>query len=124
MSDQEPKKRRSLLARIFSGQWLSLATYKRNLPSVILVVAVLTIYITFKYETQMKISTIIRLNDELANSKTNMVSASSKYASEIRESELTEKLDTLHLYLKVAEQPPYYLDNNREGKNDGEGEEE
>lgn len=117
MSDQEePKKRSNLLMRIFRGQWLSLGAYKRNFPSVIIVVVVIIIYITFKYETQMKITTIIRLNDELANSKTNMVSASSKYASEIRESELTEKLDTLHLYLKVAEQPPYYLDNNGEGE--------
>ncbi len=116
MSEQEPKKRSNLIVRLFRGQWLSLATYKRNLPAVVLVVMVLVIYITFKYQTQMKITTIIRLNDELANSKTNMVSASSKYASEIRESELTEKLDTLHLYLKVAEQPPYYLDNNGEGE--------
>ncbi len=116
MSEQEPKKRSSMLTKFFRGQWLSLGAYKRNFASVIIVVAVIIIYITFKYETQMKITTIIRLNDELANSKTNMVSASSKYASEIRESELTEKLDTLHLYLKVAEQPPYYLDNNGEGE--------
>ena len=78
------------------------------------------IYISFKFDVQLKIAQIIHLSEELANAKTNMVNASSEYSSKIRESELTQKLDTLHLYLKVAEQPPYYLDSTNDTDNGGE----
>ena len=107
---QTTEKKRNLLWRIVHGQWLSVKNYKRNLTSVVIVVMLFLIYISFKFDVQMKIAEIIHLGDELANAKTNMVSASSDYSSRIRESELTQKLDTLHLYLKVAEQPPYHLD--------------
>ena len=112
----EPQKN-GWLKRLTRGQWMSLDTYKRHLPIIITVVVLFIIYISFKFDVQMKIAQIMRLNEELANAKTNMVSASSKYASEIRESELTEKLDTMHLYLKVAEQPPYYLDKQKSDDN-------
>lgn len=114
---QAPEKKRNLLWRIIHGQWLSVRNYKRNLTSVVIVVALFLIYISFKFDAQMKIAEIIHLGDELANAKTNMVSASSDYSSRIRESELTQKLDTLHLYLKVAEQPPYYLDPQNDNGN-------
>ena len=117
------EKKRNILWRIVHGQWLSVKNYKRTLTSVVIIVALFLIYISFKFDAQMKIAEIIHLGDELANAKTNMVSASSDYSSRIRESELTQKLDTLHLYLKVAEQPPYYLDSqndNADGKEEKE----
>ena len=99
--EQKPKKSSSLLKRIYRGQWLSVKD------------------ISFKFDVQMKIAQIIYLSEVLANAKTNMVNASSEYSSKIRESELTQKLDTLHMYLKVAEQPPYYLDSSND-TDDGE----
>ena len=117
--EQKPKKSSSLLKRIYRGQWLSVKDYKRNIIGVVVVVAMFIIYISFKFDVQMKIAQIIHLSEVLANAKTNMVNASSEYSSKIRESELTQKLDTLHMYLKVAEQPPYYLDSSND-TDDGE----
>lgn len=119
---QASQKRPSLWKRLRHGQWLSSGYYKRNLTGVVIIVALFLIFIAFKFDVQMKIAEIILLNDQLANAKTNMVSASAEYGSRIRESELTERLDTLHLYLKVAEQPPYYLDEQSNNSN-GEKEE-
>ena len=117
--EQKPKKSSSLLKRIYRGQWLSVKDYKRNIIGVVVVVAMFIIYISFKFDVQMKIAQIIHLSEVLANAKTNMVNASSEYSSKIRESELTQKLDTLHMYLKVAEQPPYYLYSSND-TDDGE----
>lgn len=117
--EQKPKKSSSLLKRIYRGQWLSVKDYKRNIIGVVVVVVMFIIYISFKFDVQMKIAQIIHLGEVLANAKTNMVNASSEYSSKIRESELTQKLDTLHMYLKVAEQPPYYLDSSND-TDDGE----
>lgn len=118
--EQKPKKSPRMLKRIYRGQWLSVKDYKRNIFGVVVVVAMFIIYISFKFDVQLKIAQIIHLSEELANAKTNMVNASSEYSSKIRESELTQKLDTLHLYLKVAEQPPYYLDSTNDTDNGGE----
>lgn len=117
MTDESPVKKPSLLSRLLHGQWLSAVDYKRNITSVVIIVGLLLIYIAFKFDVQMKIAEIILLNDQLANAKTNMVSASAKYGSRIRESEITQRLDTLHMYLKVAEQPPYYLDEENADDN-------
>lgn len=118
---QTPQKKPSLWKRLRHGQWLSVGDYKRNITGVVIVVTLLLIFISFKFDIQMKIAEIIQLKDQLANAKTNMVSASAAYGSQIRESELTERLDTLHLYLRAAEQPPYYLDRQ---KDNGNGEKE
>ena len=119
---KKTKKSPSMLKRIYRGQWLSVKDYKRNIISIVVIVAMFIIYISFKFDVQMKIAQIIHLGEVLANAKTNMVSASSEYSSKIRESELTQKLDTLHLYLKVAEQPPYYLDSTNNSDNGEEKE--
>lgn len=89
--EQKPKKSSSLLKRIYRGQWLSVKDYKRNIIGVVVVVAMFIIYISFKFDVQMKIAQIIHLSEVLANAKTNMVNASSEYSSKIRESELTQK---------------------------------
>ena len=118
--EQKPKKSSSLLKRIYRGQWLSVKDYKRNIIGVVVVVAMFIIYISFKFDVQMKIAQIIHLSEVLANAKTNMVNASSEYSSKIRESELTQKLDTLHTvsYTHLT-LPPYYLDSSND-TDDGE----
>lgn len=107
---EEQGKKRSWLKRLVQGRWLSLSAYKRNLTGVVIVVSLFLVYITFKFNVQMKLGEIISLREELSNARADLVKVSAEYSSLIRESEMTEMLDTLHLYLRVAEQPPYYLD--------------
>lgn len=98
------------LGLVLQGKWLSWETYKHNMAGIVIVVGLFVVYITFKFDVQMKITEIDRLNNDLANARTEMVTLSAKYRSQIRESEMIEQLDTLHLNLRTAEQPPYYLD--------------
>ena len=67
--EQKPKKSSSLLKRIYRGQWLSVKDYKRNIIGVVVVVAMFIIYISFKFDVQMKIAQIIHLSEVLANAK-------------------------------------------------------
>lgn len=98
------------MSRLLQGKWLSWKAYKHNMAGIVIVVGLFVVYITFKYDVQLKISEIDRLSNDLLNARTEMVTLSAKYRSQIRESEMTQQLDTLHLDLKAAEQPPYYLD--------------
>ena len=110
------KKKGGKLRGFIQGRWLSLRTYKRNVIGVVIVVSLFVMYITFKFDMQMKLAEIITLREELDNARTNLISVTAKYGSMTRESELTERMDTMHLNLKVPEQPPYYLDKQKHGK--------
>lgn len=108
------EKSNNWLRRIVQGRWLSLSSYKRNMAGVVVVVALFLIYITFKFDVQMKLGEIIVLREKLSNARTDMVKLSADYSSRTMESEMRQMLDTLHLPLKVAEQPPYYMDKRQE----------
>lgn len=113
------KGRGGFLVSFIKGRWVSANYYKRNLVSIIIIMGVLMLYISFKFNVQMDLSEIVKLQERLNIARTEMVKASSEYGSRTRESEMTEMLDSLHLYLHVAEQPPYYLDETGKGNSDG-----
>ena len=106
----EGRKKSSAFKRFRQGRWLSLSTYTRNAIAVVIIMSLFFIYITFKFSVQMKLDEIISLREELSNAHTEMIKVSAEYNNRIRESELIELLDSLHLGLKEVEQPPYYLD--------------
>lgn len=101
------------------GEWFGASAYRRRFLEVSVVVGMFLVYIYFKYTVQVDLDTIIGLRKDLMNAKTEMVSVSSRYGSLIRESELVRMVDSLHLDLKVADQPPYDLDNINKQHDDG-----
>jgi len=111
---KEEKKKGGWWRRLIQGRWLPLSVYKKNMTGVVIVVSLFVLYISFKFSVQMKQAEIISLREALANERTDMVKASAAYSSRILESEMTDVLDTLKIPLRVAEQPPYYLDSGKE----------
>ena len=104
------KTKKHTIKGVFRGEWFTLSTYKKHIMEVVVVVTIILVYITFKFDVQMKLREIIELRKELTNVRANMINVSSEYNSRTREMEMQQLADTMKLNLKVPEQPPYNLD--------------
>jgi len=98
---------------IFQGHILSLDFFKRNAVYIIAVVLMALAYIANKYVCQSSMQEVMKLKQELANSETNLVKASSDYNSMIRESEMTKLMRQKRINLKAPEEPPYHLSDGK-----------
>lgn len=79
---------------------------------VVLITVLIVAYISMKYDTQNKMNELQRLEIDLNNAKTDCVEASARYNSRIRESQMVDMVDTLHIDLSAPDQPPYRLYDN------------
>ena len=103
----------ALLRELMRGRlFLSFDCFRRYWFYVVMVTIMALAYISLKYDTQNKMSELRRLKVELNNAKTDCVDASARYNSKIRESQMTQMLDTMHIDLSAPEQPPYKLYDN------------
>ena len=103
----------ALLRELLSGRlFLSFDFFRRYWFYVVMITIMALAYISLKYDTQNKMSELRRLKVELNNAKTDCVDASARYNSKIRESQMTQMLDTMHIDLAAPEQPPYRLYDN------------
>lgn len=94
---------------IFQGRFFSLDFFKRNAVYIIALVIMALAYIANKFVCQSSMEEVIRLKTELANAQTDLVNASAKYNSMIRESEMTRLMQERHLGLSTPDEPPYEL---------------
>lgn len=100
--------------KLFLGDIISSEFFNRHKYSIIGMVVLLILYISFQYECKTRMETIDTLNKELAIVRSESIRQKSAYRSKIRESVLTHMADSMHLGLKVQDQPPYkikYLKN-------------
>ncbi len=79
---------------------------------VVLITVLIVAYISMKYDTQNKMNELQRLEVDLNNAKTDCVEASARYNSRIRESQMVDMVDTMHINLTAPDQPPYRLYDN------------
>lgn len=79
---------------------------------VVLITVLIVAYISMKYDTQNKMNELQRLEVDLNNAKTDCVEASARYNSRIRESQMVDMVDTMHIDLSAPDQPPYRLYDN------------
>ena len=70
------------------------------------------IYITNRYQCLTRMEHIRALEQELEIVETERIRVKSIYMSRIRESSMQEMVDTMHLNLRVQDQPPYRLSKN------------
>ena len=94
---------------IFQGRFFSLDFFKRNAVYIIALVIMALAYIANKFVCQSSMEEVIRLKTELANAQTDLVNASAKYNSMIRESEMTKLMREKHLGLEAPNDPPTEL---------------
>lgn len=95
--------------KLFLGDLISSEFFNRHKFSIIGMVVLLILYISFQYECKTRMETIDNLNKELAIVRSESIRQKSAYHSKIRESVLTHMADSMHLGLKVQDQPPYKI---------------
>ncbi len=96
------------------GDMLSSQFFGRNKFTIIVVVGLIMLNITIKYECQTHMESIARLEKSLTIVKSESIREQSTYKSRTRESTMQQRIDSLRLGLSVQEQPPYvvrYSDN-------------
>ena len=89
--------------------FLSWDFFKRNAVYIIAATVMMLMYISNKFVCQNYMQQVQDLKIELENAKTDCVNASAAYNSQIRESQMTAFVDTMHIDLTTPEQPPYHL---------------
>ena len=111
-SKANKKKKDNLGLRIIHGRLLSIDFFRHHWLSVMLAVAMVMIYITNRYQCLTRMEHIRALEQELEIVETERIRVKSIYMGRIRESSMQEMVDTMHLNLRVQDQPPYRLSKN------------
>lgn len=99
----------NLLIRVLHGRIISIDFFRSHWKSLVLIIIMILVYITNRYQCLTKMEEIRRLEQQLEIVETERIRAKSEYMSRIRESSMQELVDTMHLGLKVQNQPPYRL---------------
>ena len=95
---------------IIQGRIFSLEFFKRNWVYVVFVMAMALAYIGNKFACQSSMEELLQLQKtDLVNAQTDLVSASAKYNSMIRESEMVKLINDRHLGLAAPLDPPQEL---------------
>lgn len=108
-TQKKTKKRRSLFWRIIHGQLLTIDFFVRHWLKIGVLVVMILVYISNKYQCQTRMVTIKKLEKELEIKKNQCISERSQYMGNTRESAMQELVDSLHLNLKKQEQPPFKI---------------
>lgn len=107
-STAEPHKD-SLLLRALHGRLLNSDLFSRYWLQIVGIMTMILLFMVNKYECQISMEEIQRLNRQLEVIKTERVRAQSEYMSRIRESSMQELVDRHRLNLRIQTQPPYRL---------------
>lgn len=89
--------------------FLTLNFFKKNWVYALAFIVLMLMYISNKYMCQNHLQQVMQLRLELDNARTDCVTSSAKYNSMIRESQMKNLVDTMHLGLTSPDQPPYKL---------------
>lgn len=107
--NKKAKNNDSLLLQALHGRILSADFFARHWLKVLVAIVMILVYITNKYQCLTKMETIRALEQELEIVETERVRVRGEYMSRIRESSMTNLVDSMHLDLKIQEQPPFKL---------------
>lgn len=101
------------LSELLHGRMLSTDFLSHNWMTIFIVVAIIFIYITNKYQCQTRMETIQKLEHRLEVVNSECVRQKSRYMSHIRESSMQQMVDSMHLDLHVQEYPPFTIKYDR-----------
>ncbi|MDE6308615.1 MAG: hypothetical protein K2L93_06150 [Muribaculaceae bacterium] len=103
------KKKDNILLKTLHGRLLSTDFFARNWLTILTIMVMFLIYITNRYQCLTRMERIQELQRQLEIVQTEQIYQKSVYMSSIRESAMTERIDSLHLGLSVQQQPPYHI---------------
>lgn len=108
--DERKPRKQSIARRIIFGSVISSDFIVRHWLKIFVLLLLIMIYISTKYQCQTDMETIRRLSNQLEVVKTERIRQRSTYMSRIRESAMQQLADSVHPGLVVQEQPPFHLD--------------
>ena len=108
-SDNKKTKRSSIGRRLLFGSVISSDFVARHWLKIFVLMLLVMIYISTKYQCQTDMETIRKLSTQLEIEKTERIRQRSNYMSRIRESAMQQLADSVHPGLVVQEQPPYHI---------------
>ncbi len=91
------------------GRFFSLDFFKRNAIYIIALVLMALAYIANKFVCQSNMQEVITLKTDLENAQTDLVDASARYNSMIRETEMTKLMSQKNINLTAPQEPPYQI---------------
>lgn len=91
------------------GRKVSVDFFLRHKFSVGLIIVMLVSYMGSKYLYLEDIEEMRKLSQKLEIAETKCVQVKTLYMNQIRESEMTRRVDSMKLNLKVQENPPFYV---------------
>ena len=106
---QKKKKKRSVFWRIIRGQLLTLDFFARHWLKIAVLVVMILVFISNKYQCQTSMVLIKKYERELEIVKNQCVTERGRYMGRTRESSMQELVDSLHLDLRKQEQPPFKI---------------
>lgn len=106
---KERKSPLRMAAKVLHGQVISSDFFARNWLLILVGITMILVYITNKYNCQTSMEEIKRLNTQLEVARTEAIRVRSEYMSKLTERSMQARLDSLHLDLKVQEQPPFKI---------------
>ena len=109
--DEAPQSRMFSLRKILGGDILSAAIIRRQVWLILLIVFFMIIYVSNRYSCQQDIIEIDKLHQQLTDAKYKALSSESELTELSRESNVLEMLkDNKDSVLKIASQPPYFIE--------------
>lgn len=109
--DEAPQSRMFSLRKILGGDILSAAIIRRQAWLILLIVFFMIIYVSNRYSCQQDIIEIDKLHQQLTDAKYKALSSESELTELSRESNVLEMLkDNKDSVLKIASQPPYFIE--------------
>ncbi|MGN1252502.1 MAG: FtsL-like putative cell division protein [Muribaculaceae bacterium] len=91
------------------GSTIRVDFFLRYWLQLLIILVLVMVFITTKYQRMTKMEEIKRLENELMIMRTERVRERSNYMSRIRESSMQRLADSIRPGLTVQEQPPYVL---------------
>lgn len=96
--------------KVLFGNVITSDFFSRHWIKVLMLVILVMVYISNKYQCMTQMETIDKLSRQLDVVESERIRERSEYMSRIRESSMRELTDSLHPGLAVQEQPAYRLD--------------
>ena len=90
-------------------QGLSAKLFLKHFPLIVLFAFLSMAYISVRYDCITAMETVAHLKTRLAVTRTEAQRERSEYMSSTCESAMQQRVDTMHLGLRIQERPPYRI---------------
>ena len=101
---------RKSFVHVFGGSVLTEDFFLKNMRFLIVVVVVMFLFISHRYEVLHQMGEIEKLQHRLRDAKYESLTISSKLTEASRQGEIERRIEEAGLELKVTNEPVYYLD--------------